>query len=350
MKITAVLHKEYPGLTPAGGAGTMMRDLLEFLVREGWEAGVILRGSASDTDANSVHVTYAPDEAALARQLRGTDVIITHLGGTPFARRAGNKLGIPVAQLIHNTSEYSVGFLGSGCDLAIYNARWVADYHFERRASRLVKTWQGEGRSTVSRRSAGHWPSIIVRPPAVLPREGNYNRPDDAHVTLVNLVPNKGPDIFYALAERMPDVSFMGVRGGYESHLEVLRPSENVTIREHTPDVRSFYRDTSVLLVPSKYESYSRCAVEAMFHGIPVIGSNTPGLSECLGGWNVLPREDLDLWEEHLRKVLEDHAENVAHARRRYDYLHEQTKQDLVLFEQTMRDLSNGRLDPATRA
>lgn len=336
--ITAVLHKEYPGTTPSGGAGIMMRHLLVNLVSKGWDVQVLLRGHGTPSVHDGVHVDYYDWDPQLFAKTKDTDLLITHLGGTPFARRAGLRHDKRVVQLIHNTSEYSVGFLGSGCDLAVYNSQWVADYHHDRRKSRLVRYWQGDGRSSVNPRSLTEWPSIVVRPPAFSDRLIS-TRPVTGYVTLVNLVPNKGPDIFYALAEQNPELEFLGVQGGYEQNLQVLKSLPNVTIWDHQADMSSVYRRTSVILMPSKYESYGLVAVEALSQGIPVIATDTLGLRECLGDGFVVPERTVTAFQARLETVLENYDFEVRMAQRRYTELVALTNPDLSLFETTLKGM-----------
>lgn len=328
-------------MTPSGGAGVMMASLLQHLKRSGWEVDVALRGAGLVQTVEGAHVSYYDTDAELLAILADSDVMITHLGGTPAAKRASRKTGLKVVQLVHNTSEYSVGFLGAGCDLAVYNSEWVSAYHYTRRESRLVKSWQGDGRSTVNRRVLTHWPSIVVRPPATEPR-ARIERPDDGYVTLVSMVPNKGPEIFYALAEANPRLPFMGVRGGYEAWLEDIRQTKNVRIHPHTRDMASVYKDTSVILMPSKYESYGLVAVEAMARGIPVIATDTPGLRECAGERFVVPERTVTAFQTRLDYVLSHYGAMSKLAGYRYDELYAQTKIDLKLFEHTLKELIDG--------
>lgn len=311
MRILAVLAREYPGITPSGGAGTMMRDLLESLDERGWDTGVSLATGESIGD------------------LRDPDVIVTHLGGTPRARSLAAELGVPLVHLVHNTSEATVGFLAQQPDLVIFNSVWVRSYHLTRKKA--------------NKRNPQIWDNIVVRPPA-LDYPYPLAKPGGA-VTLVNLTANKGTDIFYCLAENFPDQKFIGVEGGYEQGKQLYKYLPNVTFREWTEDINSVYRDTSVLIVPSIYESYSRCAVEAMSRGIPVIGSSTPGLAECLGGIGTYPRKDFGLWCKTLTGVMADWEKHSDAALLRSLDLFYQTREDLTLLDTSLRSLiDNHRL------
>src|SRR5690606_19301196 len=112
-------------------------------------------------------------------------------------------------------------------------------------------------------------PAVVVRPPVAA---AEYATEPGDHVTIVNLFPNKGSALFWRLAERMPDVPFLAVRGGY-GHQDIRRVP-NVEVVPHLPCHRmrdEVYARTKILLMPSEYESWGRVGVEAMCSGIPVI-------------------------------------------------------------------------------
>jgi glycosyltransferase involved in cell wall biosynthesis len=70
---------------------------------------------------------------------------------------------------------------------------------------------------------------------------------------------------------------------------------------------------TKILLVPSTYESYGMVAVEALASGIPVIASPTFGLKESLSYAGIFAdRSDLDAWEMHIRRLLNDDGTYAA--------------------------------------
>ncbi|WP_460859644.1 glycosyltransferase family protein [Nocardiopsis coralliicola] len=140
-------------------------------------------------------------------------------------------------------------------DLAVFNTEWVREHY---RRHRMITP----GTET-----------LVVHPPIDGAR--HRTRPG-THVTLVNLNRDKGGEIFYRLAERMPDVAFMGVVGGHGE--QVIRTDlANVRIQPHTANARrDIWARTLILLMPSVYESYGMVAVEAAHSGIPTIANPTP--------------------------------------------------------------------------
>lgn len=315
----------------------MLHDLMKVLVAEGHDCSAVMIGQKEikvrEVDGVSIHLQRAENIGSLARE---ADLLITHLGGTGAALKARRLYGKPLVQLIHNTSEYTIGFLGAGCELAIYNSLWIADHHAKKSDSQLVKVWQGMNRSTVQKRSQMVWPSIVVRPPTQGPFLGGAS--PSGSISLINLTPNKGPEIFYDLAHMNPSMQFLGTVGGYEESKHDIRQMMNVRHHPHTDDMDDIYRQTSVLIMPSIYESYGRVAVEAMRYGIPVIGSNTPGLSECLDGRT--HERTSEAFNRALHEVLDDYEIRSSIAAHRYKELEKQTKTDLQVFASKIKELA----------
>jgi glycosyltransferase involved in cell wall biosynthesis len=151
--------------------------------------------------------------------------------------------------------------------------------------------------------------SIVVRPPVFAT---DYATMPGDRVTLVNLNEAKGGEVFWRLAERMPHVEFLGVRGAYGQQIERPGGLPNVEVVDHMPGDRmrdEVYARTKVLLVPSATESWGRVAAEAMASGIPVVAAPTPGLSECLAEAGIFAeRTDVDAWRSAVERLLEPAA------------------------------------------
>lgn len=126
-------------------------------------------------------------------------------------------------------------------------------------------------------------------------------------VCLINCNKNKGSDMFNTLAESMPDVQFLGVKGAYGDQDILKNPPSNLHYIQNQPDITVVFKQIGILLMPSKHETWGRTAVEAMSAGVPVIHSESPGLVECVGGAGILcMRDDKDAWEDAIRKLLND--------------------------------------------
>lgn len=112
------------------------------------------------------------------------------------------------------------------------------------------------------------------------------------YITFVNPQPDKGVFVFAAIVQelhrRRPDIPFLVVEGRgklswlREAGLDLDRLG-NVFGLATTPDPRSFYSVSRLVLVPSVCpDSFPRVAAEALANGIPVLASRRGGLPEAL--------------------------------------------------------------------
>lgn len=261
MRILALVHK-YPPVHNAG-AEVMLHAMLVDLARRGHECLVTYpKAKAEDLDGIPIRST-PPGDTPLVEAARRADVVITHLDVTPRAMRIAAAAKRPLVHLVHNDAQLTHhGVTGDRAALVVFNSQWIADRY---------KAWPGA--------------TIIVRPPVTVAdyelAGGLYQGQD---ITLINLTQAKGAPTFYALAEAMPERTFLGVRGAYGTQVE--RRRRNVEFLRHVPASAmraEVYARTRILLVPSSYESWGRVAIEASAAGIPVIAHPTPGLLESLG-------------------------------------------------------------------
>jgi glycosyltransferase involved in cell wall biosynthesis len=127
------------------------------------------------------------------------------------------------------------------------------------------------------RREINPFPSMIARTAVVRPlmNEAKIKMdtpPDGDAITLVNANANKGVHQFIEIAKRMPNRKFLAVKP-YYGELWIPAAPQNIEWIPFDDDVRNILKRTRILLFPSKYESFGRIAVEAMYNGIPVIYS-----------------------------------------------------------------------------
>ncbi len=115
------------------------------------------------------------------------------------------------------------------------------------------------------------------------------------YITYINPCPTKGISLVLRLAlmarEKYPEWKFLVVesRGTWAQALATFQQDptlfENVSVAQHTTDIRLVYDQTKVLLAPSiAYEGFGRVAAEATMNGIPVIASNSGGLPNAVNG------------------------------------------------------------------
>lgn len=285
----------YVGYDHNAGAELTMHEMLVALRLRGHRVTVLLSRPIPDNmpyviDGIKVQ-TYA-SKKDLIFHASECDLIISHLECAERAAYVARAKKKPIVQLIHNDHFTTYQGLEAGCDLAVFNSHQMAE-----------------------RYKAYRTPSCVLHPPV---RPSVYGGDRGKMVTLVNLWRNKGAALFYALAKRNPDIQFLGVKGGYEE--QIVEELPNVSILENTGDIRTAYRQTKVVLVPSAYESYGRVPLEAAASGIPAIVSPTPGLKEALGDGATFvdaPQVDvpgakpaewteaqIDAWDKALKKVL----------------------------------------------
>lgn len=135
------------------------------------------------------------------------------------------------------------------------------------------------------------------------------------HLTFINPRPAKGVEIALALAKLRPDINFMFVecwpltedeRQSYRSRADALG---NILWHTATSDMKEIYRQTRMLLVPSRWqEGWGRVATEAQVSGIPVIASRIGGLPESVGPGGILvePEASIEHWVDALSLIWDD--------------------------------------------
>jgi glycosyltransferase involved in cell wall biosynthesis len=306
-----------------------------------------LPGVLEDYTVDGVSVKRFRDKGDPFVEFPTADLLFCHLDTTERTVILGKQLGKPVVQMVHNDNPYTRGYLGLGAQLAVYNTHWVRESLLAQDdlispvGSPGVISWR------VSR-DFSKVPSVVLHPPVSAPlyrTTGPRNR-----VTLVNLWDGdgercgKGPGVFYELAREFPDIPFLGVRGGYGD--QDVRKLKNVKVMDNVSDMREVYSQTKILLMPSRYESFGRVAIEAAASGIPTIASPTQGLIEALGVGGLFAKlTELGRWHKLVKNLYKDpdfYYDAVWYARERSDYWAKETSQELQDFcdaaEQTVRE------------
>jgi glycosyltransferase involved in cell wall biosynthesis len=283
-----------------------------------------------DYTRNGVRVHTAKGNAdPLVHIDKGVDVLLTHLENTTRAAVLGDLHSIPTVHLLHNTDAFNKHAIRRGrCDLAVYNTTWMQQDYEE---------W--------FQRAGMRPPASIMMHPAVFADEYKTNtKLTREFITLINLWDGKGGDVFWEIAERMPEVKFLGIEGAYGE--QVIGDLPNVTVIGHQPpELMSWnYKQTKILLMPSTYESYGRTAVEAACAGVPTIASPTPGLREALGsdGTFVANRADPDEWVAAIKNMLKPANYTKAKAGARAIANRQNPKADLDMVCAAIEEASSG--------
>jgi glycosyltransferase involved in cell wall biosynthesis len=145
------------------------------------------------------------------------------------------------------------------------------------------------------------WPLVDFREYSV-----DEEEKDPKYVTLSNVNDNKGGKLLISLAKALPEMEFLGIKGGYRKQITTAG-LPNLKYVEHTTRIKEYYKKTWVQIMPSKEETWGRTAVEAMSSGIPLVVAPTPGLRECCESAAIYcDREDLSAWVASLRALKED--------------------------------------------
>jgi glycosyltransferase involved in cell wall biosynthesis len=264
------------------GAEVYLHSVLRELARRGHECIVAARGATAPTLLDGV--VYAP-LSKHGGTPRGCDVVVTQLDDSHAGRDLARQLDAPLVAIVHNHRQpFIYGHRAGDTALVVWNSQWTRDSAYLEQLDRQPFA-----------------DAEIVAPPPIDPDDYrlDHDPAGAAYVTLVNLQPEKGVHHVAELARRLPRVAFRFVVGAYGRQ---VRPGNlaNVTVVGPVEwrHMRDFvYRHARVLLMPSEYESYGRCAIEAAHAGVPTIAHPTGGLVEALGTAGIYAHRDrVDEW------------------------------------------------------
>lgn len=130
-------------------------------------------------------------------------------------------------------------------------------------------------------------------------------------IGFIKPIEHKGVELLYQVAEALPRRRFLVLRGEWQD-IELIRTDlPNVEFMEPQDDIRAFYAQCRLLLVPSRSEDAGTVAQEATANGLACISSDVQGLAETNGGGVLLPPDLLDAWVGAIKAL--DHA--VPYAR-----------------------------------
>jgi glycosyltransferase involved in cell wall biosynthesis len=278
MKILAVTEKYLPDYN--AGSELMMHDILIGLQKLGNEVVVVCeKPTKKVVDGIPIYSYDSPKVNTLAKS---SDVIITHLKATAAAYYMKQRYNIPMAMIVHNNRklEYNKIFK-SRSDLLIFNSQWLSN----------------ESKSNIK--------SIIVNPPLIAKKY--KTKSVDNYITLINVNKEKGGELFWKLAKKMPYRKFLAVVGAYGDQIVPRSVPKNVTIQRHTPDMKKVYAKTKILLIPSVYETWGKVGLEAACSGIPSIAHPTEGLQESLGKSGIfVDRNKIDQYKETIDILMDN--------------------------------------------
>jgi LmbE family N-acetylglucosaminyl deacetylase len=293
LRILGVSQKYVP--ETQSGAEVTLHTVLRELHARGHDTRALTWGHAEEPIVDEIPVLGSADGISVAGQFAWADVVIATGDARGRALRAAARANRPLAFYVQ-VGNIPRNLLWGDPDLTIFNSRFVERQY----------PWMTGG--------------IVVHPP--IHASDYLTTPGDA-ITLVNLVATKGGPLLFALAERMPERTFIGVQGwGLQQIPERVPP--NVTVLDPQRDMRAVYAQTRILIMPSAYESYGRVALEAAASGIPTIAHPAPGLREALGDAGVWAhRARIDEWSARIEELDDPICYDAASAsaRARFDAL-----------------------------
>ena len=194
--------------------------------------------------------------------------------------------------------------------------------------------------------------------PGIDPQSYQVEAHERKYITLINPVPQKGVELATRIASLMPEESFLFVKGRWsglrntymEELLAQARELANVEIWENQEDIRTVYRVTKLLLVPSQFiETFGRVVIEAHINGIPVVSSNSGGLPFTVGkgGTIIEPGDDLDSYIKTIRNYCqnnnfyEQQAACAIENSKRIEFTAEHQEKNLLRIMNTMLCIPN---------
>lgn len=297
MKILFYIHGYPP--THNAGAEWMAYDICEFL-KQRHDIRVLTNKPVPGYQRGVEIVQH--DLITLKQEFINADIVLTHLD---FTAKAHNICRVLMKHnlyaIVHNTFTNDMMEKRHGQFNIIYNSNYTATLELQQR-------------------------STICRPPLVPERYNHMDKTGENAITLVNCWPDKGGYVLVELAKLMPDRKFIGVIGGYGDQVRGNLPNLEYVV--NGPNMAEIYARTSVLIQPSKYESYGKAACEAMSCGIPVVCTDTPGLKEALSYAGIYVPRDAMAYKEAIENI--DMELQLPLLKQRTAELVAQTQTDLV--------------------
>jgi len=316
--------------TVKAGAELMAHEISKFLQRAGWNVRIMLYDHKDMDSYDGVPFVKMPYQQPLndecKRVLAESDFILTQNFVAEEVLEIAEQFGLPVCFFLHLDVEKT----------EILQQRWNVPVFIVYNAMT-----QHEVVPTIH-----EW--TVVRPHIDYDKFEQIDSSAGKNVTLLNCIPNKGGHVIKMLADLIPEIPFVGIKGGYGPQvLDGEQP--NMTYYDHTENPIPFYANSRIIVAPSKSESWGRVALEAMAAGVPVIVGDTPGLRECTNGAApVCTQEDVGCWEREVRRLYADGPDReaaIAAGRRRIAELRKSN--DYEAFDKFLKEVvTPSRLQP----
>lgn len=140
--------------------------------------------------------------------------------------------------------------------------------------------------------------SQIIRP--FIDLNKYKTKPSGENILYIGPSKAKGQEIFLKIVERMPERKFVVV-----GNISNIKKFPNLEIIKWTNDMKSIYKKTRLLLVPSVYpDPCPRVVIEAGVSGIPSLVSSRGGLPEEVEPIQVINNlEDIEEWIKKIKQL-----------------------------------------------
>jgi glycosyltransferase involved in cell wall biosynthesis len=204
--------------------------------------------------------------------------------------------------------------------------------------------------------SAKQWgePSDIVLQPPISKLPDKTFGDGDAY-TLLSSLTNKGVEVVIKLAKQYPNKRFIVVRSpadpthGLKNIEEITSQLDNLELhpRVAPEEVHKYLKQTRILLVPSRYETYGMSAIEAAGYGIPSIHVDTPHVREGIGDAAVLvPPMNLERTANGIELIEKDYEKYSLNSRARAEFLTARQEAELEKFSDFINNVKKPRENP----
>ena len=170
-----------------------------------------------------------------------------------------------------------------------------------------------------------------------------------------NLFPTKGTRTLIRAAAQVaascPQIVF-ALAGSHRDHLAALKAEaralaveDSIAFLGWVKDVRVFYSAIDVLAFPSFSEGFPNVVLEAMASGLPVIGSDNPGVVEALGdAGRTVPVGDPEALAAAILEIISDPGLMQQMSRRGLERAKEFSPERMVdAYEAVYREVLEGK-------
>jgi glycosyltransferase involved in cell wall biosynthesis len=311
-----------------GGPATSVPELASWLARNGWDPTIVTLADSLPEQQPEDGVERVPRTLswprrtrAVVRAVRKSRPAVVFANGLHL--ESTFLTGVPVVQKI----------VGDWAWERARNRGWTAvDVDDFQRAAVPLRAWAVRVlRAAVTRRADSvvvpsrhlaflvrNWgvadERITVVPNAAPELEPSLERDPRRVVFVGRLVPWKHVDHVIRVLSRLPDVTFEVV--GVGPRLEALRElvaalglEQRVVFHGALPreEALAVMRNAGALILPSSYEGMPHVVLEAFALGVPVVGSDAPGISALVEddvSGVLYPVGELSALEQAVRRAL----------------------------------------------